>query len=255
MSEPVKTEAIPIISDLHGYYEPFKATVDYYGDKPDRYLVNGDLIGQGPATAQVLDLALEIDADVTLGNWELYWLAGMLHEDEETQQRIQRTVRVFSDRFCLGAIAASYGIKGNRMPRGEKVERLKEAMLEKGHLQMLARAGMYFEGKDFVAVHAGLTDTGLLLQKQEMFYARQDLLKVSDEDYLEPPQITDLALAHSDKATLATNKVLVTGHAHTPSGDRVTAGGKRVRIGSRLELHEPLHIWQSWNGEIHKIVA
>lgn len=256
MSEPTTNEKIVIASDFHGYYEPLESLVRHYGDVPDRYVLNGDLIGQGPSTARVLDIAQDIDADVTLGNWELYWLAGMLHQDEETRQRSQKTVRVFSTKnHILGAIAASYGISSRHKTREYMVEKLREEMHERGHLQLLARAAMYFEGRDFVAVHAGLTDTGLLLQKQEMFCARKDLLTVVDDEYEEPPQITDLALAHQTEAFGATNKTVVTGHAHTPQGQRVTANGKRARIGSRLELHEPLHAWQSWDGEIQKIAT
>lgn len=251
------SKELVVIGDLHGHYEPLEEAVDYYGDAPDGYLINGDLIGAGPSTARVLDIAQEIDADINIGNWELYLLAGMLHEDEETRQRIQKTARVFSDeKGILSAIARSYGIAAKGMTHGEKIERLKEAMLEKGHVQMLARAAMYFEERDFIVVHAGLTDTGWLLQKQELFYARKDLLentgKEDEEEYDEPPQITSLPLARQQEAYRGSHKIVVTGHTHMPQGDRVTAGGVRVRLGSRLELHEPLFAWQSWNGELRE---
>lgn len=244
-----------VMSDLHGYDEPLRKAVDYYGDTPDGYLVNGDLIGAGPSTARVLGIAQDVDADINIGNWELYLLAGMLHKDEETRQRIQKTARVFSDeKGVLSAIARSYGIETKATAHSEKIERLKEAMLEKGHLQMLARAAMYFEERDFIVVHAGLTDAGWLLQKQELFYAREDLLENTgtedEEEYDEPPQITSLSLARQQEAFRGSHKIVVTGHTHMPQGDRVTAGGARVRLGSRLELHEPLFAWQSWDNEI-----
>lgn len=251
------SKELVVIGDLHGYYEPFEEAVDYYGDTPDGYLVNGDLIGAGPSTARVLGIAQDVDADINIGNWELYLLAGMLHKDEETRQRIQKTARVFSDeKGVLSAIARSYGIATKVTTHGEKIERLKEAMLEKGHLQMLARAAMYFEGRDFIVVHAGLTDTGWLLQKQEMFYAREDLLKNTgkedEEEYDEPPQITSLSLARQQEAFRGSHKIVVTGHTHMPRGDRITANGARVRLGSRLELREPLHAWQSWDGGLRE---
>ncbi|OGL32590.1 hypothetical protein A3F64_00455 [Candidatus Saccharibacteria bacterium RIFCSPHIGHO2_12_FULL_42_8] len=251
------SKELVVIGDLHGYYEPFEKAVDYYGDTPDGYLVNGDLIGAGPSTARVLDIAQDVDADINIGNWELYLLAGMLHEDEETRQRIQQTARVFSDeKGILSAIASSYGIATKATTHAEKIERLKEAMLEKSHLQMLARAAMYFEEKDFIVIHAGLTDAGWLLQKQELFYAREDLLentgKEDEEEYNEPPQITSLSLARQQEAFQGSRKTVITGHTHMPQGDRVTANGARVRLGSRLELHESLFAWQSWNGELRE---
>ncbi len=257
MSEKLGSEKLVAISDLHGHDEPLEKTVGFYGDKPDRYLLNGDVIGAGPNTARTLDIAQSIDADITLGNWELYLLAGLLHKDPDTRQRIQTTARVFSERKgVLDAIIRSYGVKTRNVKHSEKVERLHEAMLEKGHLQMLAKAAMYFEGKDFIVVHAGLTDTGWLLQKQELFYSRRDLLeyvgKDDEEEYDEPPQITSLALAHQIEAFQATHKTVVTGHAHTPQGDRITAGGMRVRTGSQLNLREPLHVWQSWDNRIQE---
>ncbi len=254
MSEKLSSDKLVAISDLHGYDEPLEEAVGFYGDKPDRYLLNGDVIGAGPNTARTLDIAKSIDADITLGNWELYLLAGMLNEDPEIRQRIQTTARVFSERKgVLDAIASSYGVKTRNVKHSEKVERLHEAMLEKGHLQMLAKAAMYFEGEDFIVVHAGLTDSGWLLQKQELFYARKDLVEnTGEEEFEEPPQITSLALAHQTEAFQATHKTVVTGHAHTPQGDRITAGGARVRIGSQLELREPLQVWQSWNGQLRE---
>lgn len=253
----VMSEKIVVVSDLHGFDEPLEKVTNHYGDKPDRYLINGDLVGAGPNTARVLDIAQEVDADITLGNWELYLLAGMLHKDEETRQRIQKTARVFSDeKGILSAIARSYGIATKATANSEKIERLKEAMLEKGHLQMLAQAAMYFEGKDFIAIHAGLTDTGWLLQKQELFCSRKDLLENTgeedEEDYDEPPQITSLPLARQQEAFQGSHKIVVTGHTHMPQGERITAGGARVRIGSRLELREPLNVWQSWNGGLRE---
>lgn len=252
MSEILPDEKIVVASDLHGYYQPLEKVVKHYGDGPDRYLLNGDLIGAGPSTARVLDIAQDINADINLGNWELYLLAGMLQEDPEARQRIQGAAKIFGTREnLLGAIASSYGVDIRGKDRSYMIENLQDKMMERGHLQMLAQAAMYFEGKDFVAVHAGLTDTGLLLQKQEMFNARKDLLKnTGEEEFDEPPQITSLPLAHQQEAFGATNKIVVTGHAHEPLGDRITADGARVRIGSWLKKNQPLHVWQSWDKEI-----
>ncbi len=252
MSEILSDEKIVVASDLHGYYEPLEKMVKHYGDTPDRYLLNGDLIGAGPSTARVLDTAQDIDADITLGNWELYFLAGVLHEDPEERLRIQRTAKLFDTREnLLGRMASSYGISTRGKNRSYIVEQMQDKMLERGHLQMLAQAAMYFEGKDFIAVHAGLTDAGWLLQKQELFYSRNDLVRVTDDsEYNEPPQITDLGLAHQAEAFAATHKTVVTGHSHAPQGDRTTADGARVRIGSQLDLHEPLYTWQSWDKEV-----
>lgn len=256
MAEIKTDQKIVVASDLHGYYEPLQQAVDHYGDRPDRYVINGDLVGTGPSTARVLDIAQEVDADVNLGNWELYLLAGMLHNNKETRQRMQTTAWVFNEeKGILDAIVRSYGITTKAIAHSEKIERLREAMLQKGHLQMLARAAMYFEGRDFIAIHAGLTDAGWLMQKQELFYARKDLLEnTGEEEYDEPPQITSLRLARQQEAFRGSHKTVVTGHTHKPQGDRITADGARVRLGSQLELHKPLHTWQSWNGEVREFL-
>ncbi len=250
MAELKGDEKIVVMSDIHGYDNPLAQAIDFYGDQPDRYLVIGDMIGgDGPHSAQVLDRLQQVDADVTLGNWELYLLAGMLHQDEYTRHGIQYSMRPFEQNY-LGVIAGSYGVATKGIERSEAIKRLREKMQQRGHLQMLAQAALYFEGRDFVAIHAGLTDQAWLPQKQTLYGSRQ---KITSGEFDEPQQIIDLGLARQAEAFGATHKTVVTGHSHSPRGSRISANGARVRIGSQLDLGRPLYAWQSWNGELKEI--
>ncbi len=246
MTERLCNKKVVVASDLHGHYQPLEKMLRHYGDSPDRYILNGDLLGAGPSTAKVLDIASAIDADINIGNWELYLLAGLLHEDKEIQRQIQDAVRVFGEeKGVLDAITGSYGINTKIVGHSEKIKRLQEAMLVRGHLQMLARAAMFCETDDFIAIHAGLTG--------DSWSEQQEYLAEARDIFDEPRQIVDDAqftLSRRPEAFEATDKVVVTGHSHIVPGPRITAGGKRVRLASRLELGEPLHVWQSWNGQV-----
>lgn len=231
------------ITDLHARSDLLDRVTSYYDDQGVQYVALGDSIGSGPDTAGVLDTLQEKKAKITWGNWELYTMAGLVYYDPKMREQIQDAAEPF-DYDELQRFARSYDINPNA-PSKSLIESLTKAMQERGHLNLLARAAMYFETNDFIAIHAGLTNESWSKQKEDLVRAKGT--------FDEPRQIVDDAsytLSRQQEAFEATDKVVITGHSHIALGSRITAGGKRVRLGSRLALNEPLYVWQSWNSEI-----
>lgn len=233
------------IADLHSRSDVLKRVVDEYDGQDVRYVALGDSVGRGPDTAGVLDLLQREQAKITWGNWEFYRMAGLLHHDLAIRDLIQNDIKPFSFSYSeLQNDARSYGINPNS-PSKSLIESITKAMQERGHLDLLARAAMYFETDDFIAIHAGLTDESWSKQKEDLIKAQKT--------FEAPIQVVDdpiFTLSRQQKAFEATDKIVITGHSHIVPGPRVTALGKRVRLASQLSMGEPLHVWQSWDGQI-----
>lgn len=172
-------------------------------------------------------------------------MAGLLHNDLAIRDLIQNDIKPFNFSHSeLQADARSYGINP-RSPSKSLIESITKAMQERGHLDLLARAAMYFETDDFIAIHAGLTSESWSKQKEDLIKAQKT--------FEAPVQIVDdpiFTLSRRQEAFEVTEKVVITGHSHIVPGPRVTALGKRVRLASQLNIGEPLHVWQSWDGQI-----
>ncbi|MDO8336271.1 MAG: hypothetical protein Q7T74_05845 [Candidatus Saccharibacteria bacterium] len=240
MSELISEKKFVIVPDIHGRSDLFGMVADEYTDA--QIVAIGDTIGRGPDSAGVLDIAQKTGTILTWGNWELYMMAGLVLHDLDTRRDIQHVVKPF-EYDELQKFAVSYDIDTS-LPRQKMIESLTAAMQERGHLNMLARAAMYFETDDFIAIHAGLTDEPLVKQKEQ-------LAKVKGT-FDEPAQIVDdgqFSLATRAEAFTATDKIVITGHAHSILGNRVTAGGKRVRLASKVNDGQPLYVWQSWQDD------
>lgn len=236
MSELTNEKKFVVIPDLHGRSDLFRAVTEEYSDV--QFVTLGDSIGRGPDSAGVLRNAKKTKTRLGMGNWDMYLLAGMVHHDPRTRWLAQDT-KVFETEE-LQKMAISYGIDP-KLTKQELIQKLTFEMQKRGHPNMLARAAMYFETDDFIAIHAGLTDQEWPEQKQEIAIARGT--------FDELPQIADDAnftLSSRQEAFKATDKIVITGHNHQISGDRVTANGKRVRLASRVNDGQPLFVWESW---------
>ncbi len=66
-----------IIGDIHGAAQTFEDLLSKisYNSKKDELFLVGDLVNNGPDSAQVVRLAKELNAKVTLGNHDLHMLA------------------------------------------------------------------------------------------------------------------------------------------------------------------------------------
>jgi predicted phosphodiesterase len=235
-----------VMADLHGYSAVLEKAVKEYGDVD--YVLLGDSIGGGPDSAGVLDIADEVDAQLTWGNWEMYIMAGLVHHDLEKRQLVQDVTKPFdTSHGMLQSFARSYGVD-TKLPKSEIIENITAEMQAKGHLNMLARAAMYVETDEFIGIHAGLTPYKSW-EKQ-----KQDLAKVKGtfDEARQLVDYTDHRLSKRQKAYKVTDKIVLTGHTHKIKGERITDCGKRVRLGSQLYAGEPLFVWQSWDKKIEE---
>lgn len=233
-----------VMADLHGHSDMLEKAVKEYGDVD--YVLLGDSIGGGPDSAGVLDVAQEVNACLTWGNWEMYIMAGLVHHDPKLRQMVQHITRPFdTDYGFLQSFVRSYDVATD-LSKSEMIEAVAKSMQKRGHINTLARAAMYIETDEFIGIHAGLTPYKSW-EKQ-----KQDLAKVKGT-FDEPRQLVDYPdhrLSKRQKAFKVVDKPVVTGHTHKVRGDRITDGGKRIRLASQLYAGQPLAVWQSWDKKI-----
>lgn len=233
-----------VMADLHGYSVMLEKAVKEYGDVD--YVLLGDSIGGGPDSAGVLDIAQDIKAKLTWGNWELYTMAGLVHHDLGYRAMIQDITKPFDTKSgLLQSFVRSYEVGTKNTTKVEMVEGVTRKMQERGHLNFLARAAMFVETDEFIGIHAGLTTKDWEKQKK-------DLSKVKGT-FAETRQIVDYPdhrLSKRKKAFVATDKTVITGHTHKIKGPRVTDCGRRVRLASQLFAGQPLFVWESWTKEV-----
>lgn len=233
-----------VMADLHGHSKVLEKVVKEYGDVD--YVLLGDSIGGGPDSAGVLDIANEVNAQLTWGNWEMYIVAGLVYHDPQQRQLVQDVTKPFDMRHgMLQSFARSYDVD-TKLPKPEMIESIAVKMQHRGHLNMLARAAMYIETDEFIGIHAGLT------HYKNWEKQKHDLAKVKGT-FDEARQLVDYPdnrLSKRKKAFAATDKIVVTGHDHKIKGERITDCGKRVRLASQLYAGQPLAVWQSWDREI-----
>jgi hypothetical protein len=233
-----------VITDIHAQSDVLQSVVETYGDVD--YILAGDSIGRGPDTARTLDIARDIGAKLLRGNWEHLLLAGTVYHDIEARERVQKLAKYF-ELDELRRYAKSYEFNPlQRQP--ELIRSLTKAMLERGHLDMLVKAAMYHETDDFIAIHAGLTNQNWIKQKRKL-----DFAKASFDGSMQLFDDSRFTLSNREKAFAATDKTVITGHSHDINGPRITAGGKRVRLASKLDAHQPLYVWQSWDQDVREI--
>ena len=230
-----------VMVDVHARSQPLDKVTKEYGNNV-QYVAGGDSIGIGPDTKGVLDIAGKFDVRLLRGNWEHQLLEGLVFHDLEKRKMAQEINRPL-DYKELQKIAKSYGVV-QELPKDELIAAITEKMQVYGHLNMLARAAMYYEteGDDgFIVVHAGLTSEDWSKQKDDLEKAKGTF------DQL--PQIFDdsrYTLSNRAEAFTATDKTVITGHTHRIQGERTTADGKRVRLASNQELL----VGQDWDKQI-----
>lgn len=252
-----QTEKIAVIPDLHGRADLLQAAHRRYGDIG--YVILGDIIDGEPQVKQAIDIAKDIGAVLLKGNHEWTMLAALNERDEEVRRTWQNQMWL-AGMYEKGTLK-SYGVK--RYPeRDDTAKATKEVLAEVGHMNYLANAPLYFEGPDFIVVHAGLTKWSWLGTENILYSQKKELEKTQEltkENNFTavPPQVFDdpehnLALSSSPEAFVATGKTVITGHAHLtlPAEERLTAGGKRVRLASHLNNGEVLFVWESWTGNV-----
>ena len=155
-----------IIGDIHGYYSRLAALYDTLISviqKTDTIIFLGDYIDRGPQSYEVVDFLIQVarvDAFTSVflkGNHEdmlLKYLGGEDHGGAYMMNGGDATIR-------------SYTRRGGGF------------VLPESHLDFFNGLELYYEGDDFIAVHAGLNPEAVCLEAQEEF----DLLWIREDFY------------------------------------------------------------------------
>ena len=78
---------IAVFSDLHGNYQATKAILeDINKNNYDDIICLGDIIGIGPKSKETLELVLNSNVDIVLGNHDLYYINGLEIDDRITEE-------------------------------------------------------------------------------------------------------------------------------------------------------------------------
>lgn len=241
-----KPENLIFIGDLHGHPELHQAIASRYGADSQLVYV-GDYV-DGPNEPELLrQLAEESQSEeppiLLLGNHEINRIqvinAAFTVKERDPRPGAPMTaeemmVRSWVNAPALGKIALpAYGIDPSKYKHPEDpVMRLYEKMQRYRLFDLLMEGYIYYEDDDHIAIHAGLIDQPWSEQSQDLDKLTQELKQ--RKLGLDPDQAYSMTLADQTDAFAATDKIVITGHSETnlPPEDRITANGKRVRIGS-----------------------
>jgi hypothetical protein len=258
-----------VIPDLHGEISFAERVVERYGDKGVRFVFLGDIFDRktngsvdperGVCRTMELIRSLGDQAVLLRANHELYAL-GALHEKNEELRR--RKIAFWLGKGSLrieSNTLASYGVDADSP---SAMEDFRQALQESGHHSLLASAKPYHETPRFIATHAGIKpEQNWDLQKATLRHADVLMLE-GDYSSFEPPQWFSLELAADAQPVACTDRVVVSGHAHTVTGGKIKPKypiqrtrerqiNNRVRLATNLNGgKDPLLVWQDWDGKV-----
>lgn len=233
-----------VFPDLHGRYDLLRAGLAKYKNFQPIFL--GDYINGQPFERDVIG-AVRDNYDpqlgnAVLGNHEMTLLtvlqAALSIESDKGDVEVAHTViDLWSKSRAIGySMLRSYGVNMRlyRQPQA-RLLRLYERMQETGDVDFLSQLPLMFEGRDMVAVHAGLTDESLTDQVQQLEVAKKQLL--AGEVGIEPAQVYSHDLSRVRGAYAATDSVVVTGHTSFNEDEttRISDDGRHVRLGSNVK--------------------
>lgn len=245
-------EKLIFVPDLHGHDELLRATHQVYGDDV-RYLIMGDVVDGTDRVRQTLDIMLDIDSRMLVGNHEWAMLAAIF--ERRNKERQQWRDDIWLRRYQLGTLD-SYSVNDRYQP-ATRALKLGQALLRHGHLDLLQNAALFYEDDEHVAIHAGLTNYTWSAQKDALLEAERAFRQ--NHFRSEPVQLFDHDHTIARKATTlkSLGKIIISGHSNLTlsADDRVTDKGRRVRLGSRLHLGDPLFVYESWTGQVRAIQA
>ena len=80
---------VAIFSDVHGNKEALKAIInDIQKNNIDEIICLGDVIGIGPNPKECMDIIIDNNIEMVLGNHELYFLKGTEIDDEIKEEEL-----------------------------------------------------------------------------------------------------------------------------------------------------------------------
>lgn len=238
-----------IIGDLHGHADLLLRATEIIDPSVVRFVVQ-DILDKGPEVKTTLEIARDIGA-IGLACNHGWACANALHFPEHQDHM---WLRGWSHNYQRNTLE-SFGLVQTGDARRDAAN-LRAIVETEGLERFFFGSFPYIEpdSGDFIAIHAGLTDDPWELQKRELdrfnsmparYEAAPD--QIFDDDY---------SLSNSDTAfRAATDKIVVTGHSHyhLSASERVTDGGKRIRVASQLHAGDPLFIYLTKSHEIVQI--
>ena len=81
---------VAVFTDIHGNLQALEAILkDIEKEQVDKIICLGDIIGIGPESRECLDLIMNSNVEMLLGNHELYYLKGIQIEDDRDYEKIK----------------------------------------------------------------------------------------------------------------------------------------------------------------------
>ncbi|NBW29283.1 hypothetical protein EBR37_02800 [bacterium] len=272
-----KFERHVVIPDLHGENMLLERVIEKYQREDTGFVFLGDLIDRKGDISETNSVPKLLDTIIGLGNRAIITLAnhelillGALNADDP--------IRAYAYGYYYDMIKAhtvsDYDIRDDKF--GWNKDELKQKMTELGHLALLMGATPYYETETFIATHAGINHK----KPWEIQKERLDNLAIQLEkgDYPDPypkngiqieaelEPIFSMKNATDTSEIISTDKIIVSGHAHTLHGSKVMGlevgrnplkyrkilNGQRIRLASQLNRpkNDDLFIWQDWDQEI-----
>lgn len=240
----VSPEKQVVFPDLHGRYDLLRAGLTKYKKHFPVFL--GDYINGQPFEGDVVDAVRDNydpeRGNAILGNHEFTLLTVLnaaltIEMDKGDVESAHTAIEMWSRSRAIGqSIFRSYGVDMRiyRQPQA-RLLRLYELMQERGHYDFLCGLPTVYEGDNFIAIHAGLTDEPLEQQKAYLEQAKMQLL--SGEIGIEPAQIFSHDLGRVRNAFGITDKIVATGHTSFREDEttRISDDGRHVRLGSPVK--------------------
>ena len=264
-----------VIPDLHGESKLLERIVDQYDNDSIGFVFLGDVVdqkGNFDTENNVFEL-MEIikrlgdKAIVTMANHEFILMGALEARDPYVNYQYTEYWHMIENN-----VARAYGLPFTKTETTK--EHLRYSMRRAGHLALLNSITMYYETDTFIATHAGvIPNVPWEEQKDELSEIAADLRIGNFPDYAKdeimPKQIFSLRNATTIAPITATNKIIVSGHAHflpptskvyvegmrAVRSERSLYGGQRIRLASQLNrpTNDDLFIWRDWDAKIEQI--
>ena len=189
-----------IIGDIHGHILKLEKILSYIKkdlEKEDSIIFLGDYIDRGPSSFEVIEYLIRLSAA-----YRTIFLTGN-HED------------MFIRFVNKGDNFNNYIRNGGAYTIKSYINNLKNFTIPESHIEFFNNLKLYYEGDDFVAVHAGLNPKVNTLQEQKKY----DLIWIREEFF---------------KYQKKWDKAVIFGHTPTPylnHSDAVYFDEKRNIIG------------------------
>lgn len=236
-----------VVPDRHGEYDRTARMVDYFGLDGNQFVFLGDLLDRGKDAARLVAFVRSLgDHAITIAANHEWTTRNALAENGTTNVEVWR--EEVWPRYESGLLE-SYGCDKS-WNWNINAERLRETMQETGDLDWLNSLPPYFEGDEFIALHAGPSPHMTWEeQKHQLDVASHPRLRTFNE----PAQIFSHDLAGIvDIPDIVDGRIFVTGHVHFSN---LPAESRRAqnRVCLASGASEPLFVYESLVDRIHTL--